>query len=56
MVICVDLLGKEIARGLVNYHAEEASKIIGKPSNKIAEILGYKDDNELIHRDNLVLS
>lgn len=56
MVICVDLQGKEIARGLVNYHAEEAQKIIGKPSSQIAEILGYQDDNELIHRDNLVLS
>lgn len=56
MVICVDLQGKEIARGLVNYHAEEAQKIIGKPSSQIPEILGYQDDNELIHRDNLVLS
>lgn len=56
MVICVDLQGKEIARGLVNYHAEEAQKIIGKPSSQIVEILGYQDDNELIHRDNLVLS
>lgn len=56
MVVCVDLLGKEIARGLVNYHAEEAQKIIGKPSSQIPEILGYQDDNELIHRDNLVLS
>ncbi len=56
MVICVDLQGREIARGLVNYHAEEAQKIIGKPSNLIPDILGYKDDNELIHRDNLVLS
>jgi len=40
----------------VNYHAEEAQKIIGKPSNLIPGILGYQDDNELIHRDNLVLS
>lgn len=56
MVICVAPDGREIARGLVNYHADEARKIIGKPSNKIAELLGYKDDEELIHRDNLVLS
>ncbi len=56
MVICVDLQGKEIARGLVNFHAEEAQKIIGKPSSQIADILGYQDDNELIHRDNLVVS
>lgn len=56
MVVCVDLQGKEIARGLVNYHAEEAQKIIGKPSHQILEILDYQGDNELIHRDNLVLS
>lgn len=56
MVICADDEGREIARGLVNYHADEARKIIGKPSSQIIEILGYKDDNELIHRDNLVLS
>ena len=56
MVICEDLSGKEVARGLINYHADEARKIIGKPSSQIFEILGYEDDNELIHRDNLVLS
>lgn len=56
MVICEDLQGKEIARGLINYHADEARKIIGKPSSQIADVLGYRDDNELIHRDNLVLS
>ena len=56
MVVCVDVNGKEIARGLVNYHAEEAQKIIGKPSSQILGVLGYQDDNELIHRDNLVLS
>ena len=56
MVICVAPDGREIARGLVNYHADEARKIIGKPSNKIEALLGYKDDEELIHRDNLVLS
>ena len=56
MVVCQDLQGQEIARGLINYHADEARKIIGKSSSQIAEILGYRDDNELIHRDNLVLS
>lgn len=56
MVICADAEGNEIARGIVNYHAEEARKIMGKPSSQIAEILGYSEDSELIHRDNLVLS
>ncbi len=56
MVVCVDPEGREIARGLVNYNIDEARKIIGKPSSEILELLGYKDDEELIHRDNLVLS
>ena len=56
MVICANNEGREIARGLVNYHADEARKIIGKPSSQILAILGYQDDSELIHRDNLVLS
>jgi glutamate 5-kinase len=47
--------GREIARGLVNYPADEARKIIGHSSKKIAEILGYVDDEELVHRDNLIL-
>lgn len=55
MVVCVAPDGTEVARGLVNYHADEASKIIGKSSDKIESLLGYMDDEELIHRDNLVL-
>lgn len=55
MVVCVDEQGREVARGLVNYSAEEARRIKGKPSAEILERLGYKDDDELIHRDNLVL-
>ncbi len=44
-----------MARGLVNYNAEEASRIIGKPSDQIERLLGYVDEPELIHRDNLVV-
>ena len=47
--------GREIARGLVNYGAQEAARIRGKPSSEIEAILGYVDEPELIHRDNLVL-
>ncbi|MDO9372127.1 MAG: glutamate 5-kinase, partial [Gammaproteobacteria bacterium] len=54
-VACVDADGKEIARGLVNYSADEARKIMRQPSDKIEELLGYVDEPELIHRDNLVL-
>ena len=55
VVSCVDGAGREVARGLVNYGADEARRIMGQPSKRIREILGYLDDQELIHRDNLVL-
>lgn len=56
VVLCTDSQGLEIARGLVNYSATEARQIIGHSSDRIAELLGYQGDPELIHRDNLVLS
>ena len=55
MVLCCDQQGRAIARGLVNYGAEEARKIAGKSSEVIESILGYIDEPELINRDNLVL-
>ncbi len=55
LVVCVDQQGKEIARGLVNYTAAEADKIKGHPSSAIESLLGYLDEEELVHRDNLVL-
>jgi glutamate 5-kinase len=55
VVACEDPGGREIARGLVNYGATEARQILRRPSGEIESILGYVDDPELIHRDNLVL-
>ncbi len=55
MVSCVDEDGREFARGLVNYSASESRQIKGRPSSEIERILGYIDEDELIHRDNLVL-
>ncbi|MDH5692306.1 MAG: glutamate 5-kinase [Gammaproteobacteria bacterium] len=55
VVVCVDAVGEPVAKGLINYNAEETRKIIGKPSKEIESILGYVDEPELIHRDNLVL-
>ena len=55
MVSCTSLSGEEVARGLVNYSSVEVVKIKGQASEKIELILGYVDDSELIHRDNLVL-
>ena len=56
LVVCVDGSGVEVGRGLANYNASESRQIIGKASHLIMDILGYCDDEELIHRDNLVLS
>ena len=55
VVACADPSGREVARGLVNYSAEETRRIMRKPSAEIEAILGYFDEPELIHRDNLVL-
>ncbi|HEY9051072.1 MAG TPA: PUA domain-containing protein, partial [Gammaproteobacteria bacterium] len=55
IVSCVAADGREIARGLVNYNAIEAAKIKGRPTSEIETILGYIDEPELVHRDNLVL-
>jgi len=55
VVACVAPDGAEIARGLVNYGAQESRRIAGRPSSEIESVLGYIDEPELIHRDNLVL-
>ena len=55
LVSCQSQHGEEVARGLVNYSAEEAKKLIGKPSAEIEAALGYVDEPELIHRDNLIV-
>ncbi|HTO47822.1 MAG TPA: glutamate 5-kinase [Burkholderiales bacterium] len=55
VVACVAADGREVARGLVNYSAAESRRILGRPSSEIENALGYVDEPELIHRDNLVL-
>ncbi|MCG6659479.1 glutamate 5-kinase [Halomonas campisalis] len=55
MVLCVDPRGERVAKGLVNYDAEEARRLLGQPSHRIEAILGYMEAPELIHRDNLVV-
>jgi glutamate 5-kinase len=55
VVACLDPDGREVARGLVNYSAAETRRILRRPSAEIESILGYMDEPELIHRDNLVL-
>src|SRR5262249_46987808 len=55
VVACLSPEGAEIARGLVNYNAQESRRIAGRASSEIEAILGYVDEPELIHRDNLVV-
>ena len=55
MVICVAPDGREVARGLVNYSAADARKIAGQGSDSIESLLGYVDEPELVHRDNLIV-
>ena len=54
-VSCLTESGVEFARGLVNYNAMETAKLAGKHTKDIEKILGYRDYDEIIHRDNLVL-
>ena len=54
-VHCLDLNGAVIAAGLCNYPAADIERIKGKKTGEIAGILGFKDSDEVIHRDNLVV-
>lgn len=55
LVSIQDTEGQEIARGLVNYHADEVRKICQFSSKQIEAKLGYLAEEELVHRDNLIL-
>jgi glutamate 5-kinase len=54
-VACVTEAGQEIARGLINYGSSDARRIARRASQDIEEILGYVDEPEMIHRDNLIV-
>lgn len=56
VVSCTDESGIEVARGLVNYSAEEVRILKGQGSENIEKLLGYAGEQEVVHRDNLVLS
>lgn len=56
LVAVLNMDGKEIARGLVNYNSVEIAKILQTASEKIEHKLGYIIEDELIHRDNMALS
>ncbi len=56
LVICTDSSGNEIAKGLTNYSSEDVARLCRVSSDKIEAVLGFVAEEELIHRDNLVLS
>ncbi|GIX33543.1 MAG: glutamate 5-kinase [Lysobacterales bacterium] len=47
--------GAELARGLVNYDAEDLARLCGRRSQEIARLLGYHYGDEAVHRDHLVM-
>jgi glutamate 5-kinase len=55
VITCVDGAGRPVARGITNYSSSEARLIMRKPSSEIASVLGFVEEPELIHRDNMVL-
>lgn len=54
-VTCVDREGTPLAKGLVNYSAPDIRKIMGLKTSRIEQVLGHKDYDEIIHRDNLAV-
>ena len=56
LVSCVAPDGSEVARGLTNYNSNEVQRLLGLPSDRFAEAMGYVMEPELIHRDNLVVN
>ncbi len=55
VVACVDPEGHEIARGLTAYGSADIARMLGLPTGKIAEVLGYSNGGAVVHRSNLVL-
>ena len=55
LVTLSDQQGREIARGLTNYHAEEIDRIKGLRSDRITQVLGFRPYDEVIHRDNMAV-
>ena len=54
-VVLITYKGEAIAKGMINYSAQDVEKILGKKTADIETILGQKPHDEVIHRNNLVL-
>ena len=48
--------GEEVARGMVNYSSKDCKKLIGKHSDEIEKILGHKNYDAIITRDNIIMT
>ncbi|MBF0285309.1 MAG: glutamate 5-kinase [Magnetococcales bacterium] len=55
VVYCRAPDGRAVAKGMVNFAASQALRIMGRHSHEIESLLGFASDEEMIHRDNLVL-
>ena len=55
-VTCVDFERTPLATGLVNYSAPEVTRIMGLKTSEVEKVLGYKDYDEVIHRDNMAVT
>ncbi|MBC7288825.1 MAG: glutamate 5-kinase [Armatimonadetes bacterium] len=56
MVVIEDMQGQEVARGLVNYSADELRRIAGLHTDEIPLVLGRRGDDEAVHRNNMVIT
>ncbi len=56
VIACLDPERREIARGLVNYSSAQTRQIARRPTGEIEAVLGFIEEPELIHRDNLVVT
>lgn len=55
VVTLCNAAGQEFARGLINYSLGEMQKIVGQPTDRIADLLGHCPYDEVVHRDNLIV-
>jgi glutamate 5-kinase len=55
VITCLNGQGRALARGITNYSSSEARRILRRPSSEIESVLGFVEEPELIHRDNMVL-
>jgi len=55
VISIADENGKEFARGMANYSSEDAKQLIGKKTGEIKKILGHKESDEIVNRDNIVI-